>query len=103
MTEQRHQLPRRPEPGDPLPATRRSADTLDLLALRRSTPAAALGEPGPGEEDLNDLLRLAFRVPDHRKLGPWRALTITGDARRALGEVFAEARGLAIWAPVKRN
>ncbi len=95
MTGPRDRLPERPEPGDTLPASRPSRETLELLALRRSTPAAVLGEPGPGPEDLRDLLTLAFRVPDHRKLGPWRALTITGDARHALGDLFAEARRLA--------
>lgn len=94
-TEPSDRLPGRPEPGDPLQPARPSPDTLELLALRRSAPAASLSEPGPGPDELKDLLRLAFRVPDHRKLGPWRALTITGDARRALGDVFAEARRLA--------
>ena len=32
--------------------------------------------------------RLAMRVPDHRKLEPWRIFTIEGDARTQLGEVF---------------
>jgi nitroreductase len=92
MTQRRSRLPAEPVPGEPLSAVRYSPETLELLALRRSTPAAALGDPGPDENDLNDLLRLAFRVPDHRKLGPWRALTIRGEARDRLGDIFVQAR-----------
>jgi nitroreductase len=40
------------------------------------------------------MLRLAMRVPDHRKLEPWRILIIEGEARARLGEVFAAARKL---------
>jgi nitroreductase len=113
---QRPQLPSPPDFGAPLAPTHPSPDTLDLLALRRSTPVAALGEPGPPAGDLADMLRLAMRVPDHRKLEPWRIFTIKGAARAKLGEVFvaalkaarpdaseamlAEARGLPMRAPV---
>jgi nitroreductase len=38
------------------------------------------------------MLRLAMRVPDHRKLEPWRIFTIEGAARAKLGETFAAAR-----------
>ena len=71
-----------------------SAETLKLLALRRSTPVAILAEPGPSAADIDMMLRLAMRVPDHRKLEPWRVLIIEGEARRKLGEVFAAARRL---------
>ena len=40
------------------------------------------------------LLQLAMRVPDHRKLEPWRVLIIEGDARKRLGDYFAAARHL---------
>jgi len=87
-------LPKPPEFGAPLPPTHESAETLKLLALRRSTPVAMLGEPGPSAADLDALLRLAMRVPDHRKLEPWRVLIIEGDARKKLGDMFAAARHL---------
>lgn len=69
-----------------------SADTLRLLALRKSTPVGALGEPGPGAEDVDQMLRLAMRVPDHRKLEPWRFIVFEGKARVQLGEVLAAAQ-----------
>ena len=87
-------LPRLPEFGAPLAPTHQSPETLQLLALRRSTPVAMLGEPGPSAADLDAMLRLAMRVPDHRKLEPWRVLIIEGEAREKLGDIFAAARSL---------
>ncbi len=115
MTE-RTPLPPPPEFGAPMTPVHPSAETLALLATRRSTPVAMLGEPGPPPGDLDDMLLLALRVPDHRKLEPWRVLVIEGPAREKLGEAFAaaliaskpgasdleraEARGLPMRAPV---
>lgn len=90
----RPDLPPEPDFGAPLDPAHPSPDTLRLLALRRSTPVAALAEPGPSAQDLNAILRLGMRVPDHRKLEPWRVLIIEGDARIRLGEIFAAALSL---------
>jgi nitroreductase len=87
----RPDLPAQPELGDPLAPAHESLETLRLLALRRSTPVLMLGEPGPSPADVDMLLRLAMRVPDHRKLEPWRVLVVEGDARNKLGDVFAAA------------
>lgn len=83
-------LPPEPEFGVPLAPTHESPETLRLLALRRSTPVAMLAEPGPAPADLDALLRLAARVPDHRKLEPWRILVFTGAAREKLGDIFVD-------------
>jgi nitroreductase len=90
----RPDLPAPPEFGAPLAPATESPETLRLLALRRSTPVAMLTEPGPSAADLDALLRLAMRVPDHRKLEPWRVLIIEGGAREKLGDYFAAARHL---------
>jgi nitroreductase len=90
----RPDLPAPPEFASPLDPAKESPETLRLLALRRSTPVAMLGEPGPSAADLDMLLRLAMRVPDHRKLEPWRVLIIEGTARDRLGDYFAAARHL---------
>lgn len=90
----RPDLPPEPDFGAPLDAAHASPDTLRLLALRRSTPVKMLAEPGPSAEDVDAILRLGMRVPDHRKLEPWRVLIIEGEARTKLGEVFAAARRL---------
>ncbi len=70
--------------------------TLDLLLRRRSVSANSLGEPGPSESELELILTAAARVPDHKKLVPWRFILFQGEARAAFGEVLAaicRARG----------
>jgi nitroreductase len=69
--------PASPAFGEPCPA-RPSAETLALLARRRSASAQTLGAPGPSAEELAALLRLAARVPDHGKLAPWRFVVLEG-------------------------
>lgn len=63
--------------------------SLQALDERRSTPSRQLGEPGPDEATLLQMLRSAVRVPDHGKLVPFRFLRIAGDARDALGQFLA--------------
>jgi nitroreductase len=62
---------------------------LDVLNQRRSVPSRQLGEPGPTDAELRDLLTAAIRVPDHGKLTPWRLVLIRGDARAKLGAALA--------------
>ncbi|MDS7597226.1 nitroreductase [Agrobacterium tumefaciens] len=59
---------------------------LDYLKVRRSTPALQLSEPGPSKAEIEDILRLAVRVPDHGKLAPWRFIVYRGEERARLGE-----------------
>jgi nitroreductase len=62
---------------------------LQFLLDRRSVPAKQLGEPGPDEPALLQMLQTAARVPDHGKFTPFRFLRIAGNARFALGEHLA--------------
>lgn len=62
----------------------------DYLLTRRSVGQAFLAEPAPTGEELQTLLAIATRVPDHGKLAPWRLVLISGDARAAAGEKLAE-------------
>jgi nitroreductase len=64
-------------------------DMVDLLATRRSVVAQNLGPPGPSEAQLQTLLTLGARVPDHGKLEPWRFVTFTGGERQAFGDILA--------------
>lgn len=64
-------------------------DTLSLLGTRRSVSPQATSGPGPSRDEIEALLTLASRVPDHGKLAPWRFLVIDGDARARLGDVIA--------------
>ena len=66
---------------------------LELLLARRSVVANKLGPPGPDARQLRDILTVAARVPDHKKLAPWRFIVFEGDARAAFGEVLREACG----------
>ncbi len=61
----------------------------EFLARRRSANKQCLAAPGPNEAQLQEILRVAARVPDHRKLEPWRFIIVQGAARERLGEVFA--------------
>jgi len=64
---------------------------LSLLETRRSLPPKQLREPGPDKEQLEHLLTIAARVPDHGKLAPWRFIVIAENARVHLGEIAAAA------------
>ncbi|MEZ5844278.1 MAG: nitroreductase [Hyphomicrobiaceae bacterium] len=68
----------------------RSPEMLALLGARRSAKPALLSEPGPTAGELERMLTVAARVPDHKKLVPWRFIVFEGEARRAFGEVLAE-------------
>ena len=63
-------------------------DALELLKTRRSVPSKFLGEPGPSEDELNELLTIAARVPDHGKLVPWRFVVYRGGARSEAGSAL---------------
>jgi len=70
---------------------------LERLATRRSTPAQALGDPGPASADIDTLLTLAARTPDHGKLFPWRFVVLGRQTRAAIAErlgVMAVEKGL---------
>jgi nitroreductase len=64
--------------------------TLAHLLTRRSVSANSLGEPGPSPAEIEQILTAAARVPDHKKLVPWRFVLFEGDARKAFGGVLAE-------------
>lgn len=64
-------------------------DALDLLLNRVSV--TRLCEPAPDAAQLDLLFRAALRAPDHAQLRPWRFLTVAGQDRERLGELFAAA------------
>lgn len=76
---------------------------LDFLATRRSVLAAQLVEPGPSPDQLDAMLAIALRVPDHGRLAPWRLLVLSRAAQAQLGELFvAEFRKLEPDADARR-
>lgn len=64
-------------------------EALDALLNRVSVPR--LTDPAPNDAQREALFQAALRAPDHGQLRPWRFLTIEGQARERLGEVFASA------------
>ncbi|VVM65127.1 Putative NAD(P)H nitroreductase YdjA [Pseudomonas fluorescens] len=66
-------------------------EALDALLNRVSVPR--LTEPAPNAAQREGLFQAALRAPDHGQLRPWRFLTIEGEGRAKLGELFAEALG----------
>lgn len=92
-----------PNPGESLTLTGPSTDTLTLLAQRRSTLAKDMGAPGPDAEQLDTLLRIGARTPDHGKLFPWRFIVFEGESRARFGEKLeARFRDLEPDAPAER-
>jgi nitroreductase len=88
-------LPPAPTFGAPIP-THAAPQVLDFLALRRSASAVTLAEPAPDADELDGLLRLATRVPDHGKLSPWRFVLLRGEDKAAFAarlEALAKGRG----------
>ncbi|MDQ0462493.1 nitroreductase [Caulobacter ginsengisoli] len=80
--------------GDPLPQPA-TPEVLDFLARRRSSSALSLQAPGPSAAQLDELLTLAARVPDHGKLSPWRFVVLEGAGKTAFAEkleALAEGR-----------
>lgn len=65
---------------------------LDLLKTRRSVLSRNLTSPGPDEEQKKTILEIASRVPDHRKLEPWRFIVVEGENRQKLGKAFCKIR-----------
>lgn len=61
----------------------------DYLKTRRSVGIGFLKDPGPTPAELEEILTIGTRVPDHGKFVPWRLVVIEGDARAAAGEKLA--------------
>ncbi len=66
-------------------------ETVDFLQKRRSVMARNMTGPGPDAQQLETLLSIGARVPDHGKLAPWRFIVLQGEARGKLGAIAAAA------------
>jgi nitroreductase len=66
-------------------------DALELLKTRRSIKPIELAGPGPTAAEIETLLTVASRVPDHGKLVPWRFIIFEGEARLAAGRAIVQA------------
>lgn len=64
-------------------------DALELLKTRRSVKPMEMTGAAPSAADIDTMLTVASRVPDHGKLAPWRFIVFESDARLAAGEKIA--------------
>lgn len=71
-----------------LPLPEPSEAMRNRLATRRSASAQLLIAPGPTQAQLDDILTLAARTPDHGKLFPWRFVVLGLETRQALAAAF---------------
>ena len=65
--------------------------SITLLRTRRSLKPVELVGPGPSPSDLDTLLTIASRVPDHGKLAPWRFIVFEGESQLKAGAAIAAA------------
>jgi nitroreductase len=68
-----------------------TSSALSLLETRRSGKPRELVGPPPSEGDLQRMLSIAIRVPDHGQLSPWRFVVVAEDQRDALAALLRQA------------
>jgi nitroreductase len=67
------------------------SSALSLLETRRSGKPRELIGPGPSADELERILTIAARIPDHGKLHPWRFVTVAENQRDALAALLHRA------------
>ena len=80
-----------PELDDILPLPTMNEGVTDFLQNRRSNLAKLMSGPGPDAGQIETILTIAARVPDHRKLAPWRFVLFQDKARADFGQHIAAA------------
>ncbi|MCC2977472.1 nitroreductase [Sphingomonas sp. PL-96] len=64
---------------------------LSLLATRRSGKPREMVAPGPDDAQIDAMLALAARTPDHGKLAPWRFVVVPQGRRAAFNGMLVDA------------
>lgn len=67
------------------------SSALSLLETRRSGRPREMVGPGPTPEELERILTVATRIPDHGKLSPWRFVIVGDDQRDELAALLHRA------------
>lgn len=65
------------------------SDLINFLKTRRSVKPRDMNGIAPTESELETILTIGARVPDHGKLAPWRFIIFHGDARNRAGDIIA--------------
>ncbi len=64
---------------------------IDYFLTRRSTKLAHMTQPGPTHEEIETILKVGARTPDHGKYVPWYFIVFEGTARNEFGQVLRHA------------
>ncbi|MEO7564954.1 MAG: nitroreductase [Sphingomicrobium sp.] len=64
---------------------------LSLLQTRRSGRPREMVAPGPSPAELEQILTIGARTPDHGKLFPWRFVTVGNDQRDDFARLLTSA------------
>jgi len=64
---------------------------LTLIHSRQHVSPKRVGDPGPDEGQIEQILTAAGAAPDHGKITPWRLVIIPPEKRHLLAEAFADA------------
>jgi len=75
----------------PFPRPTFRPELIEFLSTRRSNLAKFMEGPGPDSKTRDIILEIAARVPDHRKLAPWRFVVFENEARSSFGQHIAAA------------
>lgn len=63
----------------------------EFLQTRRSSKISSLSDPSPSKKEIETILEIGSRVPDHGKYAPWYFIVLEGEARREAGELLRTA------------
>lgn len=66
-----------------------SSPIIEFMLARSSAPIPELREPAPSDAEIETMITIASRVPDHGRLEPWRFILYRGEARHRIGEQLA--------------
>ena len=68
-----------------------ASSALTLLKTRRSGKPRDLVAPGPSPDEVEQILTIAMRTPDHGKIAPWKFVVVGPNQRQQLADLLARA------------
>lgn len=74
-----------------LKAAEKSPAIIDYLSKRRSVSLKLMGDKRPTDAEIDTILSIAARSPDHGKMAPWYFIVVKDDARKAMGDLLKKA------------
>ena len=67
-------------------------DAIELLKTRRSVKPREMTSPGPSPAEIETILTIGARVPDHGKLAPWRFIVFQDEGAERAGRLALELK-----------